>query len=364
MDHDGTDREPTAHSPEQLLVFALDDLREYADAAWRLDEIDVDLDFGILDDVPLRALEEADVHSRYTRRIAAYYFGENPEEAIVSMGFFKFMAVARRMAKEVDLPTMLGEAVNFTNIASNFYETARRRTVTRLQRADTQLDDIAAVIATAEFASLGITAPRQDEVRDTTPVDVLKAVKVFKGLTKESFPGETDFETLRILISFGGAIVLSQTGPYLDNVRRIKLAHSLYDALVGDPNQLPNVIQQTFADGEWYLYLRSRKAPETLVGLLKQYQAVFKDIAASETIATELPNRVANTHSFLSGVVNNGLERNLRAAIDSLNKMSLPDGQTIANHAEIADYLISMLAYVKDDALRTELEQELERIKA
>ncbi len=349
--------------PEERLGSALSDLKRYTETIDRLDRINLDLEFGILEDVPKEAEQEAEQHTKYSQRLAEYYFGSNYSiEDIAKMSFFNYVRLGKRMAKEIDLPTLLGDTIKFTTIMSRYYQSSRRKTIGTLEKAEDRLAEIELIVAKEAFESYSTPQPplgSGSSVSSEHSTSILKAAKVLNGVTKDVLPGDTDFQTLRELISSGGVLLFFQAAPYLEKTKRLRLGYNLFRNMMD-----PEAIQNLFGSGEWYLYLRSRRAPETLVELFKQYQNTFKEIKGAESRTASLSQRVSNTYGFLRQVATSGIRSHIDKALIVWAEIQEQDGVPRQTTEELASILSSRIRYIEDENLRAEFESRIDMLTA
>ncbi len=340
-------------SPEDRLANGFNNLRVYIDASDRLSTIDPEFKYGILDDIPRDAMREVEEHTGYMQMVANYYLGDDPEAALADMGFWGFMRLAHKMREEVNLPALTGDAVKFTNIVGRHFQVSHSRTVGRgKKKVEDPLEEVEAAAAEQAFTIADTSQPFD---HTENPRAVLKAVKVLKGLTKETLPGDVDFAVLRELICYGGAIVLSRAGPYLPLARRVQLAQDLFKSL-----QDPRKVQDIFAQGEWYLYLRSQRAPKTLEELTRKHQVAFQDIEKAEERTAILPRRVQNVTDLLRQIADSGITRSMETTLTALDKLSKQDGFVGSSIAEVLPpTLFKMVDKVSDADQKEDFKQRI-----
>lgn len=338
---------------------ALTDTRLYTDALERLDSVDTNLQFGILDEVPERALAEADAHMEHSREIMIRYLGDDPEQAIQRMTIFGFYRLTKRIAEDPDVNPrkIMAEGVEFSNISRKFFVTARKRSIKRLGDMHDDLDRVETVAARHAFLESHNDAPQSEKDRsDHGSRGLLKAVKVFNGATKGTLPGERDFEILRELSTYGGAILITWMLRYVPKKDRIQMGYRLFKSGMN-----PQVVQDLFNQGEWDIYLRSKKAPESLVGAVKAHKETFRDIARAEDATSSISTRVHNTFQALQATAESGLTRTLGDAITHLEHLESA-GETVKDRAQVVVSLERRVRRVPDKETREELEERIKNL--
>lgn len=339
---------------------ALTDTKLYTDALERLDGVNTDLEFGILDEVPERALAEAEAHMEHSREIMVRYLGDDPEQAIQRMTIFGFYRLTKRIAEDPDVNPrkIMAEGVEFSNISRKFFVTARRRSIKRLGDMHDDLDKVETVAARHAFLQSHSDAPQGEKDRsDHGSRGLLKAVKIFNGATKGTLPGERDFEILRELSTYGGAILITWMLRYVPKKDRIQMGYRLFKSGMN-----PQVVQDLFNQGEWDIYLRSKKAPESLVVAVKAHKETFRDIARAEDATGSISARVHNTFQALQQTAEAGLTRTLHAAVTSLEQIDAM-GETVRDRDQAVALLERRARRVPDEEDKSALEQRINALK-
>lgn len=346
-------------SPADVVSASMHDIKVYSEVLDRLEGVNLDLQFGVLDDMAPHVAREVERRSTYTQKIVRHYFGEDTELAIANMNFVDFMKIARRMRKEADLPALLGEAREVSGVVSGFFQTARRKTIGKLEKTEEGLDVIESTAARAYHVAQADGKVPSDRLGAEDPEAVLKATKVLNGLTKEVYPGDTDFDAMNELLGVSGGLVLARAAQYLHIGARLKLAEALFKRSCD-----PVAIKEIFDKGQnWHIYMQSLKAPYTLVNLLKEHQTGYASIDKSRVQAANLTGRITALHGLLRDVAGQGVARHLEKAIDALTEIagdeSTPD--SVAN--DQVQYLFGRLRYVEDEDKMIELGQRIEQLR-
>lgn len=337
---------------------AMADSKTYNETIERLDRVNTDLDFGILGDVPSEVQAAAEAHMQYSEEIMREYLGDNPAEAIQRMNFLGFMKLSKRIASEADARKLRFEAVQFTNISHRFFVDARKRTIKKLGNLNESLEDAEAVAAHEAFLEGRDAELLSDPSRFSfDPRALLKAVKVFNGATKSTLPSETDFQILRELTSYGGAVLIAQMAAYIHSrPKRLQVVYKLFKSMMD-----PQVVQEIFNQGEWDIYLNSRKAPQNLVLAVRQYKETFKDIARAEQATGTVSDRVHNTFQALQATAEAGLTRTVEAAVTHFEQLEA-SGEDVQDRVQVVTLLERRARKVPDEETRTALQSRIQRL--
>lgn len=324
-----------------------------------MDGVDTNLEFGLLDEVPERALAEAEAHMEHSREIMVRYLGDDPEQAIQRMTIFGYYRLTKRIAEDPDVNPrkIMAEGIEFSNISRKFFLTARKRSIKRLGDMHDDLDAVESVAARHEFLEGHRDAPQSDADRSKHGSrGLLKTIKVFNGATKGALPGDRDFEILRELSTYGGAILITWMLKYVPKKDRIQMGYRLFKSGMN-----PQVVQDLFNQGEWDLYLRSKKAPESFVQAVKEHKETFRDIARAEDATSTIATRVRNTFQALQATAESGLTRTLGDAITHLEHLE-GAGETVKDREQVVVSLERRVRRVPDEEIRTELEERIKNL--
>lgn len=346
-------------SPIDVIDTAMNSLKVYSETLDRLEGVDLDLQFGVLDDTLPRVEAEIDKRTRYSQQIAEHYFGADAEGAIADMTFVDFLKVARRM-KRGDVALLLGEARDVSGVVSKFFQTARRRTIGRLEKHGNELDEVETTAIVASRVSDAIDEPQAlgRYAQPEDPAGVLKAAKVLNGATKNVYPGETDFDIMHELLGVSGALVLGHAARYLHIGARLKLAEAMFKHKCD-----PTAIKDIFDKGKnWHIYMQSLRAPKTLVDLLKEHQTAYNDIAAAKEQAAAMTGRVTALHGLLREVASHGVARHMERAIGALDELLQDETAAPRVSGDQVQYLFSRLRYVDDEDTMINLGMRLEQL--
>jgi hypothetical protein len=346
-------------SPVEVMLNSMHSLKVYSEALDRLGAVDVDLQFGVLEGVMPEVEVEIDKRTRYSQMIAEQFFGANVEGAVAEMNYWDILRIAHRMKKEANITALLGEARDVSGVVSGFFQKSRRKTIGKLEKHSEELDEVETVAVVAARVS------RVDEplvsgpyTEPEDPESVLKAVKILNGATKHTYPGEADFDIMHELLAVSGTLVLSQAARYLHLAARIKLVEGLFRH-----NCDPVVIKNIFEKGQnWHIFMQSLRAPKTLVGLLKEHQTAYTDIAKAKVKTAAITNRVTGLHGLLREIASQGVARHMERAVGALSELLQKDTTAPSISDDQVKYLFSRLRYVDDEDAMINLGVRLEQL--